>query len=63
MALLPHAARLQALLDRAVDDRLVFGTTFRLRVGKEEWSGASGDLAVTDRYFMPAPPSCSSRPW
>lgn len=45
------ADKLQKTLDKAVDGRKVFGTTFRLKYKDFEWSGASGNLAVDSPYF------------
>lgn len=44
--------RLQAVLDRAVDAKLVFGTSFALKQGDHTWQGASGNFAMDDPYFI-----------
>jgi len=43
---------LQAILDRAVDDRKVFGTSFCISYGDLSWCGSSGNLAKEGQYFM-----------
>jgi D-alanyl-D-alanine carboxypeptidase len=49
-----HATRtrLQDLLDRAVDGRRVFGTSFALRVGGETWHSSSGNFNGDESYFI-----------
>jgi D-alanyl-D-alanine carboxypeptidase len=44
--------RLQTILDRAVDGKRVFGTTFAIRHRNVVWSGGAGNLAPNDRYFI-----------
>lgn len=44
--------RLQRLLDKAVDGKKVFGTSFCLKYRGEAWCGASGDLGVESQYFI-----------
>ncbi|MFC3197610.1 serine hydrolase domain-containing protein [Parapedobacter deserti] len=44
--------QLQEVLDKAVDRNKVFGTSFCIRHGGNEWCGASGDLEVNQQYFI-----------
>ncbi len=43
---------LQAVLDKAVDDKKVFGTSFAIKKDEETWQGASGNLTVEQAYFI-----------
>lgn len=43
---------LQALLNSAVDNSKVFGTSFCVSHKGEQWCGASGNLSVDDQYFI-----------
>lgn len=43
---------LQAVLDRALDNKKIRGTAFALKQGDQYWQGASGDLAIDQPYFI-----------
>lgn len=43
---------LQAVLDKIVDNKKVFGTSFALKKDEEIWQGASGNLAIDQPYFI-----------
>lgn len=43
---------LQSLLDKAVDNRKVFGTSFAIKKDNLIWQGASGNLTVDRPYFI-----------
>jgi D-alanyl-D-alanine carboxypeptidase len=43
--------KLQNTLDKAIDNKKVFGTSFSIRYKDIEWSGASGNLTVESPYF------------
>lgn len=43
---------LQAVLDKIVDNKKVFGTSFALKKDEETWQGASGNLAIDQPYFI-----------
>lgn len=45
-------SRLQSILDRAADQKKIFGTSFSIRVGNEQWNGASGDLLSDHSFFI-----------
>lgn len=47
-----NIGKLQAILDKAVDNRFVFGTSFSIKRGDEIWNGASGNLKEGDQYFI-----------
>lgn len=42
----------QAILDKTVDNKKVFGTTFALQKDNFFWQGASGDFAVDTPFFV-----------
>jgi len=44
--------RLQALLNGAVDNSKVFGTSFCVVYQGEQWCGASGNLRPSDQFFI-----------
>ena len=44
--------RLQAVLDRVVDGRKVFGSAFALQAPGLSWSGAAGDITPTTPFFI-----------
>lgn len=44
--------KLQQILDNTVDNKNVFGTQFYIQFGKENWHGASGNIALHDQYFI-----------
>ena len=43
---------LQTVLDRAVDNRMVFGTSFCVKYQGRLWCGSSGNLDVDQQYFI-----------
>ncbi len=43
---------LQAVLERSVDGKKIFGASFALKTDSLTWSGASGDIAVDQCYFI-----------
>lgn len=43
---------LQAVLDKLVDKKKVFGTSFAVKKDGFTWLGASGDLAIDQPYFI-----------
>ncbi|WP_126972150.1 serine hydrolase domain-containing protein [Gynurincola endophyticus] len=43
---------LQKILDSAVDNKKIFGTSFCIKHGKENWCGASGNLGTDQSYFI-----------
>ncbi len=43
---------LQAILDRVVDQKKVFGTSFCLKYNHQKWCGASGNLTTGSQYFI-----------
>ena len=43
---------LQAVLDKVVDGKKVFGTSFALKKDGETWLGASGNLTIDRPYFI-----------
>lgn len=47
-----HPQALQRILDKAVDRRKVFGTSFALKKGQQQWQGASGNLQADQPYFI-----------
>ena len=46
------ADKLQSILDKAIDGKKVFGTTFALKNRVIEWCGASGNLATDSQFFI-----------
>lgn len=48
---IPSAA-LQTILDKTVDGKTVFGTTFAIRHRGETWYGAAGDIQQDQPYFI-----------
>ncbi|MDO8896325.1 MAG: serine hydrolase domain-containing protein, partial [Bacteroidales bacterium] len=44
--------KLQGILDKAVDNKKVFGTSFCLKYKDEFWSGASGNLNPESQFFI-----------
>lgn len=44
--------KLQKVLDQVVDGKKIFGTSFCVQVENERWCGASGNLIVTDQFFI-----------
>jgi len=43
---------LQNVLDKLVDNKKIFGTSFALKKGGEVWLGASGDISPDQPYFI-----------
>lgn len=43
---------LQNILDKTVDGKKVFGTSFALKKGTYVWQGASGNLSIDQPYFI-----------
>lgn len=43
---------LQAVLDKTVDGKKVFGSSFALKKGAETWQGVSGNLSTDQPYFI-----------
>jgi len=43
---------LQKTLDRAVDNKKIFGTTFCIKYKDETWCGASGNFTADTQYFI-----------
>ncbi len=44
--------KLQAILDRIVDNNKVFGATFAIKKENSTWFGASGNLTLEQPYFI-----------
>lgn len=44
--------RLQTLLDKAIDQKKVFGTSFCMKYQGQTWCGASGNLETEQPYFI-----------
>lgn len=47
-----NADALQRILDRSVDSKKVFGTSFAMKYGNAVWHGAAGNLADDRPYFV-----------
>lgn len=45
-------AALQSILDKLVDGKKIFGTSFAIQHGAFNWQGAAGDLSVDQPYFI-----------
>ena len=43
---------LQAVLDKVVDGKKVFGTSFALKKDEVTWQGTSGNLTADQPYFI-----------
>ncbi|HHT22261.1 MAG TPA: beta-lactamase family protein [Bacteroidales bacterium] len=43
---------LNAILDKVVDNKKVFGTSFALKKDSETWQGTSGNLSIAQPYFI-----------
>lgn len=43
---------LQVVLDKTVDAKKIFGTSFAVKKGNETWIGSSGDLSIDQPYFI-----------
>lgn len=43
---------LQGILDKAVDNKKIFGTSFCIKYKGETWSGTSGNLKPESQYFI-----------
>jgi CubicO group peptidase (beta-lactamase class C family) len=46
------ASRLQAIIDKAVDRKRIFGTSFCVRTIQDLWLGASGNLETHSQFFI-----------
>jgi D-alanyl-D-alanine carboxypeptidase len=46
------ALSLQNVLDDAVDQKKIFGTSFAIKQGDFKWTGASGNLKKDQSYFI-----------
>ncbi len=46
------AGELQRILDRRVDNKKIFGTSFAIQYKGATWAGASGDLTTDTPYFI-----------
>lgn len=44
--------KLQSVLDKAVDRKKIFGTSFSVKSDQIHWQGASGELTVDSPYFI-----------
>ncbi|MDO5654840.1 MAG: serine hydrolase domain-containing protein [Flavobacteriaceae bacterium] len=44
--------KLQQILDKAVDNKRIFGTSFALKKDDYYWQGASGNLEIDQAYFI-----------
>lgn len=44
--------KLQSVLDKAVDNRKVFGTSFCVKYKEFSWCGTSGNFQKDDQYFI-----------
>ena len=42
----------QAILDKTVDNKKIFGTSFALKKETLLWNGASGNLSIDQPYFI-----------
>lgn len=47
-----NSGTLQRILERTVDRKRVFGTTFAIRHRGEQWQGAAGDMRTDTPYFI-----------
>jgi len=43
---------LQTVLDKTVDGKTVFGTSFAIKMDSHTWHGASGNLTIDQSYFI-----------
>lgn len=43
---------LQSILDKTVDGKKVFGTSFAIKKGDSTWVGSSGDITTNQPYFI-----------
>lgn len=48
----PKEIDLQTVLNKSVDQKKVFGTSFAIKHNGEVWKGASGNIAVDQPYFI-----------
>lgn len=44
--------RLQSIIQKNIDDKSVFGTVISIKQGAESWTGAAGNLQVSQPYFI-----------
>jgi len=47
-----HEHKLQAILDKAVDGKRIFGTSFALKSNAFSWEGAAGNFTTAQPYFI-----------
>lgn len=47
-----RASALQAILDKTVDNKKVFGTSFSIKYKNEVWSGSSGNIENEQQFFI-----------
>lgn len=45
-------SELQKILDKSIDNKKVFGTSFAIKTGDWMWQGAAGDLTTTKPYYI-----------
>lgn len=43
---------LQSILDKTIDGKMVFGTSFGIKKDDFTWFGASGNLSIEQSYFI-----------
>ena len=43
---------LQAVLDKSIDGKKIFGTSFAIKKNGENWLGASGNMTIDQPYFI-----------
>ena len=44
--------RFQTILNKSIDNKSVFGTVLSVEKGNEKWTGAAGNLAASQPYFI-----------
>jgi len=49
---LSNPKELQAILDKTVDNKRIFGTSFAMKKGSFQWQGSAGNLAENESYFI-----------
>lgn len=45
-------SKLQTTLNKTIDQKKVFGTSFAIKHNGETWMGASGNIAIDQPYFI-----------
>ena len=45
-------SKLQSILDKSIDQKNIFGTTFAIKKDSLVWSGAAGDFSADQAYFI-----------